>query len=94
MFRNIPEIENKKGFVLSLGRPETKHTIFVIDNIIGSIWTSFESFEPDLSFISDHARKIGLPSYPFDRQRHWIDYKFVPENDVYSAISVKAKEIF
>ena len=75
VLRHIPEFENKKAVILTLGRPDNLPEKFIVEKVIGNIWATLNSFIPDLSFIDSNAQKIKLPTYSFDRQSYWVDYK-------------------
>ncbi len=75
ILRSIPEIENKKSILQTIGRPDSNSEKKLFERTIGSIWASIDQYMVNLSFINNHAKKIKLPSYPFERQKHWIEYE-------------------
>jgi acyl transferase domain-containing protein len=92
ILRQIPEFENKKGVVLTLGRPESNLEKFIVEKVIGRIWTQLNFFMPYLSFIDSNAQKVKLPTYPFDRQRYWLEYKPEGIKQMKTSISEVNKE--
>lgn len=89
ILRTIPEVEDKKSTVLTLGKPETKDLPLSMEIILGKIWTIYEKFTPKLDFISEEVRRIALPAYPFERKKYWIDFdiKTLKESNENSIIS-------
>ncbi|MFY9824776.1 MAG: beta-ketoacyl synthase N-terminal-like domain-containing protein [Thermoanaerobaculia bacterium] len=40
---------------------------------LGRLWTAGARFDPAALFAGERRRKVRLPTYPFERQRYWID---------------------
>jgi len=40
---------------------------------LGRLWTAGARFDSAALFASERRRKVRLPTYPFERQRYWID---------------------
>ncbi|MBN2167154.1 MAG: acyltransferase domain-containing protein [Marinilabiliaceae bacterium] len=80
ILRVIPEFENKKAVVTTLGRPENVSEPLYLEKIVGNIWSRMD-FDI-MPFVGDFldAKKVVLPNYPFERERHWIEYKVQKNN--------------
>jgi amino acid adenylation domain-containing protein len=63
-------VERKKlrGIAASLENEDTDG----LSDALAALWTA--GFSPDWSATADtHGRRISLPTYPFQRSRHWIE---------------------
>jgi amino acid adenylation domain-containing protein len=40
---------------------------------LGSLWQNGASIDWDAFYAHEHRRRIALPTYPFERQRFWVD---------------------
>ena len=40
---------------------------------LGSLWSNGVSIDWDGFYVHEDRRRVSLPNYPFERQRHWID---------------------
>jgi acyl transferase domain-containing protein len=40
---------------------------------LGRLWTAGARFAPTAFFAGERRRRVRLPTYPFERQRYWID---------------------
>ena len=40
---------------------------------VGSLWQNGVSIDWDAFYAHEDRRRISLPTYPFERQRHWVD---------------------
>lgn len=77
--RSIPKFENKKAILLTLDRPNMPDDPYVVERVVGNVWASLDNFIPKLDFLDANSKKILLPTYPFERERYWIDY--IPKDD-------------
>jgi acyl carrier protein len=64
---------NSKTTILTLDRPG-KNNRNIISRTKGNIWCYTSQVFDELWASHSNARKIPLPTYPFERKRHWIDY--------------------
>lgn len=76
ILKAIPEFENKKASILTLGRPDNPVKQNILEYILAQTWCTYKPYTPDLNFIASNAVKTVLPGYAFEKQRHWIDYKW------------------
>jgi amino acid adenylation domain-containing protein len=75
LIRQNKNIPNKKRIISTLGKPDETCDRYKIMSALGRLYT----IGIDLNFevVQNVARfnKIGLPGYPFEKTRHWIDFK-------------------
>ena len=64
---------NSKTSILTLDRPGNNNRN-IISRTKGNIWCYTSQVFDELWASHTNARKIPLPTYPFERKRHWIDY--------------------
>ena len=59
--------------VSSLRHPQddSADTPFLL-NALGKIWTAGAVVDWDAFYEEEHRRRISLPTYPFERTRHWV----------------------
>ncbi len=74
MLKVIPEFKTKKATVTTFVKRDVYTESLMLEKVQGNIWAGME-FTPDLSIIDDNTKKIPLPTYPYEKQRYWIDYK-------------------
>ena len=53
---------------------------------IGKLWLS--GVEIDWDHVHSHARRVSLPTYPFERQQHWLDPVAVSDTTLHTQVSV------
>lgn len=70
-----PGVNNTQGGVFTIGRPSCEEQGQEIEKILARIWTQYENYKPDTLHIPEEASFMRLPTYPFQRDRYWIDYK-------------------
>ncbi|WP_055701147.1 type I polyketide synthase [Streptomyces silaceus] len=51
---------------------ETAGAAFLLD-VLGRLWTAGEEVDWSAYHEGESVRRVPLPSYPFDRKRHWIE---------------------
>lgn len=71
ILRGIPEIKNKRGIVPTIGKAEDS-SLYMLETILANVWCCSANYTCNLSFIADNAQKIGLPTYPFKKEEHWV----------------------
>ncbi len=72
--RQHPDCGSRHTVLSSLRHPkERKEDLPVLLKTLGQLWMS--GVQPDWSgfHLRERRRRIPLPTYPFERQRHWVD---------------------
>src|SRR4029079_7266453 len=60
----------------SLPHPkDAKSDAQALHHAVGSLWAAGVEIDWNAYQAGRHHRRIPLPTYPFDRQRHWIDFE-------------------
>ncbi len=57
----------------TLGRPGEGAEPALLLDALGRLWTAGARFDPAMLFAGERRHRVGLPPYPFERQRYWID---------------------
>jgi len=72
--RQNPSIQKKQAILASLGKPSKLREDEKLYTTIGGLWAN--GYELDFSLFRNSGKpnKLSLPTYPFERKRHWIDY--------------------
>ena len=52
---------------------EAASDVEFLKETIGLLWIAGIEIDPGRFFASDSQRRVSLPTYPFERQRYWID---------------------
>jgi amino acid adenylation domain-containing protein len=64
--------------------PTMRHPKEAIDDqrfllrAVGKLWTRGVTLDDEGFFAGEQRRRVRLPTYPFERQRHWVDPKPAP----------------
>jgi phthiocerol/phenolphthiocerol synthesis type-I polyketide synthase E len=61
------------GTATTLGRAGEGGEQALLLEALGRLWTAGALFDPAALFAGERRRKVRLPTYPFERQRYWID---------------------
>jgi acyl transferase domain-containing protein len=72
--RQHPACNSRHVIVSALRHPEqSQDDVAVILAALGQLWLA--GIEPDWNrfYQHEHRRRISLPTYPFDRQRYWVE---------------------
>ncbi|HET9210498.1 MAG TPA: type I polyketide synthase, partial [Thermoanaerobaculia bacterium] len=72
--RQHPDCGSRHPVLSSLRHPkERKEDLPVLLKALGQLWTN--GVPPDWSgfYLRERRRRIPLPTYPFERQRHWVE---------------------
>ncbi|MCG8308361.1 MAG: SDR family NAD(P)-dependent oxidoreductase, partial [Cytophagales bacterium] len=85
IFRGNVKTDKSKAKLLIDGRAGAEYLRIVVNerdySKIANLWVSgieidwrllYCDFPPEISITPSHPRKISLPTYPFERERHWI----------------------
>lgn len=75
--RQNSAVLNKRRIISSLGKNDGVDDTTKIISSLGNIW-SIGSFVDFNLLHHNFCHKVGLPSYPFQRKRYWIDH--IPAN--------------
>lgn len=75
LVRQNKDVENKKAIIATLGKPDDVDERHKIMSSLGNIFfiginINFQTLQKDIN-----PNKVGLPTYPFERKRHWIDFE-------------------
>jgi len=58
----------------SLRHPsEAASDVAFLKEAVGRLWVAGIEIDPNSFFPSDSQRRVSLPTYPFERQRYWIE---------------------
>lgn len=82
-------IANNNSVVSSLGRQDEMDESQKIITSLGYIWAAGINVDFRVLHVNDNSFKVDLPSYPFQKQRYWIDYEPSQEQPVKQSIPVK-----
>jgi acyl transferase domain-containing protein len=69
-------VKNKEAIIPTLGKPDTENETYKLISGLGKMFNI--GLEPDYPKKSGNgtSMKISLPTYPFKRERHWIDFEY------------------
>ena len=69
-------VQNKKLIISTLGKPDSSNEDYRIISALGKLFNI--GFEPSYYGQPEVGQpgKISLPTYPFNRSRHWIDFEY------------------
>jgi acyl transferase domain-containing protein/acyl carrier protein len=71
-----PQLDKAAGHIAlsSLGRPNDRHSdAALLLNALGRLWLSGVEIDWAGFYVHEQRHRIPLPTYPFDRQRYWIE---------------------
>ena len=52
---------------------EAASDVVFLKEAVGRLWVAGIEIDPTRFFAPDSQRRVSLPTYPFERQRYWID---------------------
>ena len=52
---------------------EAASDVAFLKEAVGRLWVAGVEIDPSSFFAGDSQRRVSLPTYPFERQRYWID---------------------
>ncbi|NND71973.1 MAG: SDR family NAD(P)-dependent oxidoreductase [Rhodothermales bacterium] len=74
LVRMHPEFDNPARALSTLRHPqEDFDDVAFLLSSIGQLWIAGVELDWKLFFVNDEPGRIPLPTYPFERSRHWID---------------------
>ena len=76
LVRENSAVKNKEAIISTLGKPGAKNEAHRIINALGKLYNI--GFDPSY-FVQPGDKKpmkISLPTYPFNRSRHWIEFEY------------------
>jgi acyl transferase domain-containing protein/acyl carrier protein len=69
-----PEMTARRLVLSSLRRPdEQEHDHASVLKALGRLWLSGAEINWSGFYANERRRRLALPTYPFERQRHWVD---------------------
>src|SRR5215831_8058454 len=69
-----PEMTARRLVLSSLRRPdEQEHDLASVLKALGRLWLSGAEINWSGFYANERRRRLALPTYPFERQRHWVD---------------------
>jgi acyl transferase domain-containing protein len=69
-----PDGTARVAVVHSLGHPtEGRPALATMLGALGELWQSGVAVSPAVVYQDERPRRVHLPTYPFQRQRHWVD---------------------
>ncbi len=71
--RRLPESGPDHSVVSSLRRSETGSSVEMLLEALGRLWLGGLDIDWNAFSAGERRRRIPLPTYPFERQRHWIE---------------------
>lgn len=76
MIRENQDIDDKRVLIPTLGKPDNRSENYRIMDAAGNLFNI--GFDPVISSWDENNQpsKITLPTYPFKRNRHWIDFEY------------------
>jgi acyl transferase domain-containing protein/acyl carrier protein len=74
-----PERKPEQEILSSLPAPESQlaETAFMLETL-GRLYLAGASVDWSGFYAGERRRRVPLPSYPFERQRHWVERKALP----------------
>ena len=51
----------------------------VLLQTVGKLWTAGVHIDSSALYFNEDRRRLALPTYPFERRRHWVDAASLPE---------------
>jgi len=75
LVRQNKEVENKKAIITTLGKADSIEDRYKVITAIGYLYTIGININSDNFYKDIKPGKISLPTYPFERKRHWIDFE-------------------
>ncbi|MEN6352916.1 MAG: beta-ketoacyl synthase N-terminal-like domain-containing protein, partial [Bacteroidales bacterium] len=75
LIRQSKDITNKKLIISTLGKSDNIDERYKFISALGNLYNVGININFSVLTESSKPRKVHLPSYPFERKRHWIEYK-------------------
>jgi acyl transferase domain-containing protein/thioesterase domain-containing protein/acyl carrier protein len=74
LVRQHPHKNKEQIIISSVRRPQAQRSdVEVLLNALGRLWLSGQSIDWRGVYKHEHRRRLSLPTYPFERQRYWIE---------------------
>jgi phthiocerol/phenolphthiocerol synthesis type-I polyketide synthase E len=74
--RQHPARTPKQAVYPSLPHPkDTRDELDTLLQAVGGLWVAGVDIRWEAFHAGRHRRRVPLPTYPFERQRHWIDFE-------------------
>ncbi len=76
----------ERGIFSSMRHPrEERCDDVVLQEALGQLWLLGLSFDEKAFYAGETRHKLSLPSYPFERKRHWVDARAVSQGSLQKA---------
>jgi acyl transferase domain-containing protein len=79
LVRQNKDIKNKKSVIPTLAKPDDFTDQHKIMSALGKIYVIGKEFNYSALYGESIPNKISLPTYPFERNRHWIEFELQEE---------------
>lgn len=79
LVRQNNDVTNKKSIISTLGKFNEINEQYKILGTLGNLFNLGIKVDFDPLFKEPRPDKISLPTYPFERNRHWIDFELPPD---------------
>jgi amino acid adenylation domain-containing protein len=76
LVRQSKDIINKKQIISTLGKGDDSDEQYKVLAALGNMYNAGFNINFEVFSHGINCRKIGLPTYPFEKRRHWIDFDF------------------
>jgi len=75
LVRKNKDIKNKKSIITTLDKPDDVSDQYKIMSAVGKIFVIGKEINCGTFYGESIPNKISLPTYPFERKRHWIEFE-------------------
>ena len=82
LVRQNIDVENKKAIISTLGKPDNVNEQAKLLSSLGHMYIIGRNINFNLLRKDKTAYKISLPTYSFEKKRHWIDFELPRVNDI------------
>lgn len=73
------EVKNKNSIIFTLGKSDNLDERYKIFSALGQMFALGISIDFEVLYKEIKPCRINLPTYPFERKRHWIDFELPKE---------------
>ena len=90
LVRQNNDVENKKAIITTLGKPDGINEQNKILSALGNMFIIGRNIDFRLLQKDVKPFKVSLPTYPFEKKRHWMDFKLPDTIDAKSGSLTEA----